>query len=67
MSKRLLAAGIVRDLEFDSQYELDGYIKAMQHKLFNFKILDHFARSDGSVVVRILSQYNNSDLIELYE
>lgn len=67
MSKRLLAAGIVRDLEFDSQYELDGYIKAMQHKLFEFKILDQCSRSDGSVIVRVLSQYNSTDLIELYE
>ena len=65
MSKRLLAAGIVRDLEFDSQYECDSYINRMSWKLF--KILDSFTRADGSVVVRLLTQYNDTDLIELYE
>ena len=67
MSKRLLAAGIVRDLEFDSQYALDVFINHNHSKWYDFKILDQFTRADGSVVVRLLTPYNNTELIELYQ
>ena len=67
MSKRLLAAGIVRDIEFVSQYALDLYLSINKNKWSDFKILDKFTRSDGSVVIRLLTPYNNTELIELYE
>ena len=67
MSKKLLAAGIVRDIEFISQYALDTYINHNQSKWSDFKILDQFTRADGSVVIRLLTPYNNTELIELYE
>ena len=66
MSKRLLAAGIVRDLEFDSMDSLEVYLYQLQHKCIDYKSLETFERSDGSVIVRLLCQYNNADLIELY-
>lgn len=67
MGKKLLAAGIVRDIEFVSQYALDLYLNYNQSKWADFKILDQFTRSDGSVVIRLLTPYNNTELIELYE
>ena len=67
MGKRLLAAGIVRDIEFVSQYALDVYLSINKNKWHDFKILDQFTRSDGSVVIRLLTPYNNTELIELYE
>ena len=67
MSKRLLAAGIVRDIEFVSQYALDVYLSVNMNKWENFKILDQFTRADGSVVIRLLTPYNNTELIELYD
>lgn len=67
MGKKLLAAGIVRDIEFVSQYALDLYLNYNQSKWSDFKILDQFTRSDGSVVIRLLTPYNNTELIELYE
>lgn len=67
MSKKLLAAGIVRDIEFVSQYALDVYINHNQSKWFDFKILDQFTHADGSVVIRLLTPYNNTELIKLYE
>lgn len=66
MGKKLLAAGIVRDIEFVSQYALDLYLNYNQSKWPDFKILDRFTRADGSVVIRLLTPYNNTELIELY-
>ena len=67
MGKKLLAAGIVRDIEFVSQYALDVYLSVNKDKWSAFKILDQFTRADGSVVIRLLTPYNNVELIELYE
>lgn len=67
MGKKLLAAGIVRDIEFVSQYALDVYLSVNKDKWSDFKILDQFTRADGSVVIRLLTPYNNVVLIELYE
>lgn len=67
VSKKLLAAGIVRDIEFVSLYALDVYLEYNKNKWSAFKILDKFTRDDGSVVIRLLTPYNNTELIELYE
>lgn len=64
-TKTILAAGIVRDIEFSSHFVADGYLNALRFKYFDFKILDRCDRSDGTVIVRILTPYNSSDLIEL--
>ena len=67
MSKNLLAGGIVRDLEFDSMESLDLYLYKLQHDKKQHKILDRYDRTDGTVIIRILGQYNNSPLIQLFE
>lgn len=67
MSKKLLAAGIVRDLEFDSQESLNKYINRFELFGDQYKILDKFIRDDGTVIARIVTQYNDSNLIQLYE
>lgn len=67
MSKSLLAAGIVRDLMFDCQESLDLYLYAMQYRKMSFEILDQMTRDDGSIIIRIVSQYNDADLIKLFE
>lgn len=64
-SKRLLAAGYLRDIEFDCQDSLDLYLYALDHKCLQYRILDKYVRSDGSIIIRILQQYNNADLIQL--
>ena len=66
MSKRLLAAGYVRDLMFDCSDSLEIYLYQLD-KRFHYKILDKFVRDDGSVIIRILQQYNASPLIQLYD
>ena len=65
MRKRLLAAGYLRDIEFDSKASLDEYLEVLGFKCLDYRILDKYTRSDGTVIVRILQQYNSADLIEL--
>ena len=66
-TKEILAAGIVRDIEFISQYALDVYISGLDSRKVNYKILDTHQRSDGCVIIRIVQQYNEAPMIELYE
>lgn len=61
----LLAAGIVRDILFRSADHLDLYLYALDHKKHDYVILDKRNRSDGSVIIRIVTQYNYNELIQL--
>ena len=67
LSKRiqLLAAGIVRDLQFASMADLDLYLARLDGRKINYRVLQTFERYDGSVIIRIVQQYNDSDLIQL--
>lgn len=65
-NKTLLAAGVVRDFLFRNQEVFDLYLYDLDHQKVVYKVLDSFVRDDGSIIVRILQQYNNSDLIQLY-
>lgn len=63
--KELLAAGYLRDILFWNPDDAQLYIYDLDHRGVDYKILDTCTRSDGSVIIRILQQYNNVDLIEL--
>lgn len=65
MSKTLLAAGIVRDIEFDCEDALELYYYNLDYRCIEYKELDRYTRPDGSVIVRVVCKYNNIDLIEL--
>ena len=65
MAKTLLAAGIVRDLEFDSRDLFHLYLYELDHRKIAYKVLDTFVRSDGSFIARVVQQYNGADLIQL--
>lgn len=64
-TRTILAAGIVRDIEFCSKYVADTYLNVLPTKVLNYEVLDRFDRTDGTVIVRLLTPYNNNDLIEL--
>lgn len=65
MKKReLLAGGLVRDIWFMNEDEFQMY---MDKLLCEAKILDKAFRADGSRIVRLLTPYNDSPLIQLYE
>lgn len=63
--KELLAAGLIRDILFCSNDEVDLYIHELEHRCFQYEILDRYVREDGSEIIRIMQQYNNVPLIEL--
>lgn len=65
-NKTLLAAGVVRDIEFRSSDVFDLYLYDLEHKKVVYKVLDSYVRDDGSMIVRVLQQYNSVDLIQLY-
>ena len=66
MSKRVLAAGIVRDFEFDCMESLELYLYQLQHRCISYKIIETFERYDNSVVARILMKFGNYPLVELF-
>lgn len=66
-TKEVLAAGIVRDLQFCSLYALDVYLSGLDQRKTAYKVLETYEREDLSVIVRIVTQYNNSPLIQLYK
>lgn len=66
MSKRLLAAGIVRDLEFDSMERLELYLYQLERRCIEHKVIETFERADGFVISRILMQFGGVPLIELF-
>lgn len=65
MSRTLLAAGILRDFEFSTLHDYEIYLYRLDHREVKYKVIETFERSDGTVLARILQQYNSADLIEL--
>lgn len=65
-NKTLLAAGTVRDIEFRSKDVFDLYLYDLDHKKVVYQVLDTYVRDDGSMIVRIVQQYNQADLIQFY-
>lgn len=67
MSKKLLAAGIVRDFEFDCMESLELYLQRLKQESIAHTVIETYERSDGSVVSRILSQFGNYSLVQLFD
>lgn len=65
--KEILAAGYVRDILFETVEDMEAYLNGMQIRKQNYKVLETFERNDRTVIIRILQQYNNSPLIQLYQ
>ena len=65
-TKELLAAGYVRDMLFRSGEDLKNYILQLESRKQEYRILEQMNREDGSVIIRILQQYNTAPLIQLY-
>jgi len=63
--RELLAAGLLRDFCFSCMSELDRYIDGLDDRKVSYRVIETFERPDGTVLCRILQQYNSADLIEL--
>ena len=64
-NKRLLAGGIIRDLWFANQAVYDAYLSDLGYAQKAYVVMNRWDCDDGYIIVRILQQYNNSNLIEL--
>lgn len=65
--RELLAAGIVRDIRFPNMAACDKYYDSLIERKATFKVLETYEQRDGVVIMRIVQQYNDSPLIQLYE
>ena len=65
--KEILAAGIVRDIQFEHHYDLDDYLHALDKRKITYKVLETYDRKDGTMIIRIVQQYNDNRLIQLYK
>lgn len=66
-TKKLLAAGILRDLQFVNADAFEIYLYHLDQKMIFYEILDKFTRDDGSVIIRIVTSYNHSPIIKVYD
>lgn len=64
--KELLAAGCIKDILFSSDEEREIYIHTLERVKIRYKILEKLKREDGTVIIRILQQYNTAPLIKLF-
>lgn len=65
MIRELLAAGILRDMRFRCMDDFECYLYGLDHRGVVYKVIETVERPDQTVLVRILQQYNSSDLIQL--
>ena len=62
--KKVLAAAIVKVLEFDSSEEAREYLDSMKAAGKNFRVQWESDGSDGKRQIRIQEQYNKSPMIQ---
>lgn len=62
--KKILAAGIKQNIQFDSLKEMYSYIGKLRDRKIDHKCLSHVEQDDGKVVLTIIKAYNDSPLIE---
>ena len=63
--KKLLAGGLVRDFLFGSEAEMLAYLALYAPGAY--LLLDRLDCEEGCVIIRILTRYNDSPLIQLFE
>ena len=66
-TKEILAAGIVRDIRFCSSYALQVYLYGLDQNGTTYQLLKEEKEENGSIIVRIVQQYNASPMIDFYE
>lgn len=66
-SRELLAAGIIQDIKFHSAQTLFDYLDDLSDRGTSYEVLEQMSCDNGSVIIRIVKQYNNSELIQFPE
>lgn len=65
--KELLAGGIVRDFLFQDEAAYNEYLEELAYRGLEYKVLQREPSKNGTVLARIVTQYNNADLIRLWD
>lgn len=66
MKKReLLAGGIVRDFRFRDEAAYREYLEHLAMLGLEYEVLQREPSKNSTVLARIVTQYNNADLIDL--
>ena len=61
--KELLAGGIVRDFLFWNEDAYNEYLEKLAYRGQEYEVLEREPSKNGTVLARIVTQYNNADLI----
>jgi len=65
--RELLAGGIVRDYRYRNENVYRNHLLSLDMAGHEYEVLERQACKDGTVLARIVVQYNNSPLIQLYD
>ena len=64
--KKIVSAGIIRNMDFDTEYDRDDYIEKLNNKGIEYEILHlYLVDDDGKYGLVTLEQYNNSPLYNM--
>lgn len=62
--KKVLEACIDQILQFDSEKEFEVFVKGLERKPQQFKVVNHYGLADGRYIARVKKQYNANKFME---
>lgn len=64
--KKIVSAGIIRNMDFDTEYDRDDYIEKLNKKGIEYEILHlYLVDENGKYGLVTLEQYNNCPLYDI--
>ena len=64
--KKIVSAGIIRNMDFDTEYDRDDYIEKLNNKGIEYEILHlYLVDENGKFGLVTLEQYNNCPLYDI--
>lgn len=64
--KKIVSAGIIRNMDFDTEYDRNDYIEKLNNKGIEYEILHlYLVDENGKYGLVTLEQYNNCPLYDI--
>ena len=64
--KKIVSAGIIRNMDFDTEYDREDYIEKLNNKGIEYEILHlYLGDENGKYGLVTLEQYNNCPLYDI--
>ena len=64
--KKIVSAGIIRNMDFDTEYDRDDYIEKLNNKGIEYEILHlYLVDENGKYGLVTIEQYNNCPLYDI--